>query len=151
VAQRGKQITEDEFSAIKKMAREVTTRYGGPPDDERKRVLRGIADRQGQPAFRTALLDAYDTHCAITDCDAENALEAAHLDPYVNAASNHPSNGLLLRSDIHTLFDLKLLAINPSTLKVVLANRLLKTSYADLQDQPVSLPQAPNTSPIKTH
>ncbi|MEH1887220.1 MULTISPECIES: HNH endonuclease signature motif containing protein [unclassified Nostoc] len=41
----------------------------------------------------------------ITNFDAEVALEAAHIIPYSETENNHPSNGLLLRADLHTLFD----------------------------------------------
>ncbi len=49
------------------------------------------------------LLKAYSGRCAVTGCDAEPALEAAHLRPYKGPESNTAANGLLLRSDIHTL------------------------------------------------
>lgn len=47
-------------------------------------------------------------------------MEAAHICPYRGEQDNHPANGLLLRADIHTLFDLDLLGINPDGLQVEL-------------------------------
>jgi hypothetical protein len=47
-------------------------------------------------------------------------LEAAHIDPYRGEGNNHPGNGLLLRADIHTLFDLNLLGIEPNHLRIEL-------------------------------
>ncbi len=73
-------------------------------------MYRQIVARRGQSAFRAALLDAYQNRCAITGCDAVPALEGAHLRPYRGPDSNVVTNGLLLRADIHTLFDLQLLA-----------------------------------------
>ena len=54
----------------------------------------------------------------VTGCEALSVLEAAHIKPYRGEDDNHPSNGLLLRSDIHTLFDLDLLGIEPESLKL---------------------------------
>jgi hypothetical protein len=44
--------------------------------------MRAICVRRGRPAFRAALLAAYGGRCAITDCDVEDVLEAAHISPY---------------------------------------------------------------------
>ena len=79
--------------------------------DERDRTLREIVQRRGQPKFRYDLIAAYGGKCAVTGCDVLQALEAAHISPYLGEQSNHVSNGLLLRADIHTLFDLNLFAI----------------------------------------
>ena len=81
--------------------------------DAQVRVLRAVAVREGQPRFRAALLSAYGSRCAITECDAAPALEAAHIKPYESAMTNVVSNGILLRADIHTLFDLNLIGIRP--------------------------------------
>jgi len=47
-----------------------------------------------------------------------DVVEAAHIKPYRGIPDNHPANGLLLRADLHTLFDLNLLGIEPGTLVV---------------------------------
>jgi hypothetical protein len=49
-----------------------------------------------------------------------DVLEAAHIKPYQGEGDNHPANGLLLRADIHTLFDLDLLGIEPDKLRIEL-------------------------------
>jgi putative restriction endonuclease len=100
--------------------------------DARRRAQRQITQRRGQPEFRAALMRAYGGLCAVTRCDAVDALEAAHLKPYRGPASNVVTNGLLLRSDIHTLFDLHLIAINPDTYEIALSPRLHGTQYASL-------------------
>ena len=71
--------------------------------NERERVLRAICIRRGQPVFRAALLDAYDSRCVITGCDVSDVLEAAHISLYGGPSTDRISNGLLLRADIHTL------------------------------------------------
>jgi hypothetical protein len=101
--------------------------------DERQRVLQSIVLRQGQPQFREGLLDAYGSKCAITDCDVQEALEAAHIIPYLGVETNHLSNGLILRADLHTLFDLFMFAIEPKSLKIIISPRLRNTFYEQLE------------------
>lgn len=81
-------------------------------------VFREIAQRQGAPRFRKALLEAFGRTCCITGCQLEEILEAAHIRPYDGPHTNDPTNGLLLRADIHTLFDLGMVRIDPQTLQV---------------------------------
>ncbi len=50
-------------------------------------------------------MDAYGGRCAVTNCDIEDVLEAAHISPYNGPSTDQVYNGLLLRTDIHTLFD----------------------------------------------
>ena len=59
-------------------------------------VLREIAEREGQGAFRVRLLRAYEGRCAITGEHTEPVLDAAHIQPYLGPGSNHIQNGLLL-------------------------------------------------------
>lgn len=80
-------------------------------EDLRVRTLQLIDLRRGQPAFRRALLQAYNGTCAVTGTAMERVLEAAHIAPYKGAHTNDVTNGLLLRADIHTLFDLHLLTV----------------------------------------
>jgi hypothetical protein len=115
--------------------------------DARERTNRAIIQRQGQSKFRSELLKAYGGQCAITDCDAEAALEAAHIFPYLGTDTNHVKNGLLLRADIHTLFDLYLISIDPDTSKVVVSSTLLNTSYKELNGKSLKPPQDYAASP----
>ena len=108
--------------------------------DERVKTLRSIVQRQGQGMFRRRLLEAYGGRCALTNYDAESALEAAHIRPYSGPFSNDVRNGLLLRSDIHTLFDLRKVGIEPRTKEFVLCGDLKRTRYSDLDGQRISLP-----------
>ncbi len=88
--------------------------------DDRKRVARQICERRGQPAFRNDLRKRYGDRCLVTGCKVLAVLEAAHIKPYQGEKDNHSENGLLLRADIHTLFDLDLLGIEPKSLRVEL-------------------------------
>lgn len=84
-----------------------------PATDARLHVVRAVAQRQGQAAFRRDLIEIYDGRCAVTGCRVQPLLEAAHVTPYRGAYTNVLSNGILLRSDIHSLWDLGLLAVDP--------------------------------------
>ncbi|AWH52070.1 HNH endonuclease [Stenotrophomonas sp. ESTM1D_MKCIP4_1] len=108
--------------------------------DERQRVLAAIVRRRGQPAFRTSLLKAYGGHCAMSGCDVVDALEAAHIHPYLGQASNAVSNGLLLRADIHTLFDLYLVAVDPDSRRIAVAPALRQSTYGDLDGSALTSP-----------
>lgn len=92
------------------------------PVDER--VMREIMSRRGQDAFRVALLHAYGGSCAISDCTDTEVLEAAHITAHSETPDYRPNNGLLLRADLHTLFDLRLLSIDPRSATVVVSRRL---------------------------
>lgn len=121
-----------------------------PPTDDynaRVRTTRQIVARRGQPKFRAGLLDAYQGCCAVTGTDAAAVLEAAHIRPYRGPESNAVPNGLLLRADIHTLFDLALLAINPTSLEVAVSKALSGSVYADLDGRPLNLPAAGSSRP----
>jgi len=109
--------------------------------DRRQKAIAEVVRRRGQAKFRKSLLDAYGAKCAITACDAVEALEAAHIAPYRGDHSDHVQNGLLLRADIHSLFDLGLLSVNPATRKVIIAKGLLGTAYSNLAGSPLLLPK----------
>jgi len=109
-------------------------------EDARKRELRAIAIRRGQPAFRSELLAAYKGRCAISGCSVKAVLEAAHIIAYKGEHTNHVQNGLLLRSDLHTLFDLGLITVDPAAYKVSLAADLSGSQYAGLQGAELLLP-----------
>lgn len=108
-------------------------------EDARRRVVSSIVNRQGQGAFRQSLITAYNSKCSITGCDAIDALEAAHIMPYRGLHSNTIRNGLLLRSDIHTLFDLGKITISQEY-TVILHPDLINTSYSELNGKRIALP-----------
>lgn len=111
--------------------------------DARHKTLAAIVRRQGQGNFRRQILAAYGCRCAISGCDLEEALEAAHIQGYLGTRTNVVTNGLLLRADIHTLFDLGLLRIEPTSLTVVLASKLADTHYGALAGRKLRLPANP--------
>lgn len=108
--------------------------------DARRRIDAAIVARQGAGAFRNAALQAFNGQCAVTGCNVPAVLEAAHIVPYLGASTNVISNTLLLRADIHTLFDRGLLFVSPETLRVRLAPELKSTHYASLEGKAITLP-----------
>jgi len=101
-----------------------------PDEDLRKWITASIVQREGQPAFRRSLLKAYAGRCAISGCAVEDVLEAAHIAPYRGVPTNVVGNGLLLRADLHKLFDLCLIAIDADTRTVRLHDALRQSEYA---------------------
>ncbi|ADU70729.1 HNH endonuclease [Pantoea sp. At-9b] len=101
-------------------------------EDYRDIVNRSIKQRRGQKSFRENLIKSH-PKCAVTRSEIIDILEAAHIFPYRNSSHNHISNGLLLRADIHTLFDLNLIAINPNDLTVEISKILEKTEYKNFE------------------
>lgn len=117
--------------------------------DARERIKAEIVHRRGQPAFRREMLKAYDSTCAFTGCKAVEVLDAAHIDPYKGEATNHPQNGLLLRTDIHTLFDLGLITIDNEKMTIIVSSALMETEYKQLSGHKIKLPCHVDKHPSK--
>lgn len=79
--------------------------------------------RLGQGSFRTLVIDAYERRCAISGESTLPTLEAANIRAYADEGVHHVSNGLLLRSDFHKLFDAGLVTIDPD-LKIHVSGRI---------------------------
>ncbi|SEL42000.1 HNH endonuclease [Colwellia chukchiensis] len=80
-----------------------------PIDDN---VYQQIKSRRGQSKFRQNLLVAFNEKCCISKNEVLAVLEAAHIIPHTQETNYSISNGLLLRADIHTLYDLNLIGID---------------------------------------
>lgn len=79
--------------------------------------------RLGQGAFRVLITDAYNRKCSISGEKTLPVLEAAHIQPYSKSGPHFISNGILLRSDLHKLFDLGYVTIT-SDYKIEISNRI---------------------------
>ncbi len=122
--------------------RESIPRYGDP-------VL--VRPRLGQGAFRVLVTDAYQRACAVTGEHSLPALEAAHIKPFAAEGPHEISNGVLLRSDLHRLFDAGYVTVTPEH-RLEVSARLREDfqngrSYYPLHGQAVSLPSAERTRP----
>ncbi len=107
-----------------------------------------VEPRLGQGTFRIAVTDAYGRACAVTTEHTLPALEAAHIQRYSRGGQHRVSNGILLRADIHRLFDHGYVTITPDHTFHV-SRRIEEVfkngrSYYPLDGQPIQLP--PNES-----
>ncbi|MGI4813670.1 MAG: HNH endonuclease [Janthinobacterium lividum] len=118
--------------------------------DGRVRELRALVLREGQCEFRSNLLNAYANRCAMTGCTVIEILEAAHIKPYRGEDTNRVDNGLILRADIHTLFDKGLIWLDDD-LVIRLSERLLSSEYEELEGTQLRLPVEPSHRPHPEH
>jgi hypothetical protein len=116
-------------------------------ESARSFMTRSIMIRQGQPKFRADLIRAYSGRCAVTGTDAVQALEAAHIIPYAEGGINKINNGLILRSDIHSLFDRGLVGVEPDDYSVIMSDVLINTSYSDYERLRIRLPKEKKDRP----
>ncbi|MYA28987.1 MAG: DUF3427 domain-containing protein [Nitrospira sp. SB0666_bin_27] len=116
-------------------------------EDAREWISSSITQRRGQKRFRDDLISSYNGQCAITGCSVLDVLEAAHIYPYRGPDTNRVTNGLLLRSDIHTLFDCGLLAIDPDAMTVLVSPQLRESEYGALHGRSLCLPESPAQQP----
>lgn len=98
-------LQEFTFTQPVEEVEEEGARFGEP---------RLLPTRLGQGAFRARVLDIYDRRCAVTLEKTVPVLEAAHIRPYSDGGKHENANGLLLRSDIHRLFDEGYVTVTPS-------------------------------------
>jgi putative restriction endonuclease len=104
-----------------------------------------VLPRLGQGTFRILVTDAYARRCAVTEERTLPVLEAAHVRPYGKRGPHDPRNGLLLRSDIHTLFDRGYVTVTPE-MRFEVSRRIREEfengrAYYALHGQPVRSPQ----------
>jgi putative restriction endonuclease len=93
------------LAGTRKIAEEPAANQYGQPFLTRARL--------GQGSFRLLVTDAYERRCAMTGEKTLPVLQAAHIKPYAQSGPHSTSNGLLLRSDLHILFDRGYLTVNP--------------------------------------
>jgi len=94
--------------------------------------------RDGQAELRRRLVAHYGAVCMVTGTDVANVVDAAHIVPYGGATTNGIGNGLLLRKDIHALFDAGLLSIGPDLL-VYVASSVEDSYYRIVDGEPLKL------------
>jgi putative restriction endonuclease len=75
--------------------------------------------RLGQQSFQAVVLSAYHRRCAISGTHIPPVLQAAHIRPVTSGGEHRLDNGLLLRSDVHTLFDRGYVGVDPTYRLVV--------------------------------
>lgn len=96
--------------------------------------------RPGQGEFRRRLIEAVGARCLISGEEVEEVLEAAHIDPHAETGDDRLENGLLLRADLHALFDAALLAVEPESLTVAIHPNARERQYREFHGRRLSLP-----------
>jgi putative restriction endonuclease len=114
-------------------------------------VARPVAPRLGQGTFRVEVLDAYSRACAVTQEHSLPALEAVHIRSYSKAGPHDVRNGLLLRADLHRLFDKGYVTVTVKN-QLEVSPRLRKDysngrSYYPLHGTALSLPRKDQDQP----
>ncbi len=114
------------------------------PNDEERRQTYARRVRRGQSRFRMALQKLYGTRCAFTGTPEETVLEACHILPHAKTGDNSLDNGLLLRSDIHVLFDEHLMTLANDGLHILVHKDVSAPEYSRLRNYAPGL--RPSTS-----
>ena len=125
---------------------EPTPRYGDP-------IL--VRPRIGQGIFRVAVTEVYSGACAVTGEHSLPALEAAHIRPFGEGGPHDISNGLLMRADLHRLFDRGYLTVTPDA-RIEVSGRLKADfhngkSYYPLHGHELRLPKSQADRPAPEH
>ena len=92
-----------------------------------------VTPRLGQGSFRMLVADAYGRRCTVTAERTFPALEAAHIQRYSRGGTHELPNGLLLRSDLHKLFDLGYISVDPDSMKIRVS-RKIREEYENGRD-----------------
>jgi len=120
---------------------------------ERDEVVRfrtqQVEARLGQQEFRNALMRAYGNRCAITGCEVDTTLEAAHIAAVAEGGRHAVSNGLLLRADLHNLLDCGLITFSDN-FKVIVHGSIRHSEYGKLQGKPLRAPSPLSLRPKLT-
>lgn len=119
-----------------------------PTSLEKLKKSRLVTERKGQGNFRAIITTAYSNKCCITNETTPELLEAAHIQPYFDENSNHVKNGLLLRVDLHKLYDNGLLYIDES-FKIHISPEVKSEYYQKLNGTTIRLPENSNLHPSK--
>ncbi|MFZ0636660.1 MAG: HNH endonuclease [Candidatus Acidiferrales bacterium] len=104
-----------------------------------------VFPRLGQGSFRVMVADAYNRRCAVTDSPVLYVLDAAHIRPFKEEGPHDVRNGILLRQDVHTLFDRGYITVTPEFRVEV--SHLIKEEfengheYYSAQGKGIALPQ----------
>lgn len=140
------------FDEIKK-ANEIYGDYlvfSFEPLDETK-VDKDIVERKKRSSatkFKKMILEAYDRTCAVTGETTEAVLEACHIQNFINEESDNYQNGILLRIDIHRLFDKGLIQINDDY-TVSVSSKVLSDYYQQFNGTKLILPRNIKWAPSK--
>jgi putative restriction endonuclease len=160
---KGYDLTQDPglsiYAQIKSALRAPSSESSWPallrdlPEDPRERYGQPVLvrPRLGQGLFRALVTDAYDRRCAVTSEKVLPVLEAAHIRPYRLDGPHQVNNGILLRSDLHRLFDDGYLTVSQE-LRLQVSRRIHDEfdngrAYYAFDGQEVRAPKSPEHAP----
>jgi hypothetical protein len=103
--------------------------------------IQAALGRRVQYSLQRKLLDIYHGKCAITGCNIQPLLETVFITSHDRNNTDHPSQCLVLRADLKTLYGLNLLAIHPQNLAILLSPQLMASDYGYLQGQRITIPE----------
>jgi len=140
----GRSLYADVQAALSRSMRPELVREVPDPRADRYGRPTLVRPRLGQGAFRLVVTDAYDRRCSVTNEKVLLVLEAAHIRPYGSGGQHFVENGLLLRSDLHTLFDGGYVTVTPK-FRVEVSRRIREEfengrDYYALQGREIRLP-----------
>ena len=113
-----------------------------------------VRRRRGQREFRFKLMEKFGEICAFSGEQPPQVLEAAHINSFAQTGEHHLNGGLLLRRDIHSLFDANLISVNPDSWKIQIAPRLQSfETYKPLDGRNLLVPEGsrPNIDLVRSH
>jgi putative restriction endonuclease len=117
--------------------------------DGREKIMTAINKRRGGKKFRKSLIEAYSGRCAMTGCITLETLQAAHIKPYMGVETNHVQNGMLLRSDIHDLFDCRKVAVDTNNWRWIVHTSVTDPIYRMYHGSTLYLPVDDDKKPSK--
>ena len=135
----GAVITASDFHAVYAAKRLIELKFdvvhnSTETDHERERIWISRLSRPYHLKFRDKLIDIYGG-CALSGCTTLPALEAAHVNPVAEKGSDKSTNGILLRADLHKLFDANLIAIHPKSGLVSVAATCIRDYGNELESR----------------
>ena len=163
--------TRDTFNAIRPLDRNklepFLKRISGKDvdltidiDDREVAIILGghveatVRRRRGQREYRFKLMEKFGEVCAFSGEQPPQVLEAAHIDSFARTGSHDLNGGLLLRRDVHTLFDANLMTVEPGTWRIHVAPRIQQFStYRGFHGQELQVPSnsRPDTPLVEEH
>lgn len=126
---------------------------------QREYALRLAKQRLHQPAFRTRVLVAYETRCAICELKHGALLDAAHIVPDGHElGAPTVNNGLALCKIHHAAYDQNMLGVTPDyevrialDLLEEIDGPMLKHGLQEMHGRRLSLPQRAGDRPDRDH
>lgn len=141
----GRRVWEECLERVALIGPTITSMMASEPPPPRYGEPQLVRPRLGQGTFRLAVTGAYDGRCAVSHERSLPVLEAAHIRPFSDEGPQEVSNGLLLRADIHKLFDAGYVTVTPEH-RFVVSRRLEEQwengkIYYAMEDRSILLPQ----------